>query len=228
MTKTGFAGALVAAMATLLAAHPASAQFFLKQKDLRGERVTGTEPGIGQVLPGATDAERRAALVWNMRAALNVAALQCQFEPSLMTVQNYNAILSDHQQELAASYDTLTKYFARVAKTKAAGQAALDQFGTRTYSGFATVSAQYNFCSAAASIGREAVFARRGQFGDVALDRTRELRNSLTPWGEQYFPAWRAPTATLPRFERECWNGKGEFNVKKCGPPLVPYAYAAN
>ena len=31
-------------------------------------------------------------MVWNLRAALNVAALQCQFGPTLLTLPNYNAI----------------------------------------------------------------------------------------------------------------------------------------
>ena len=223
-----FAGVCAAAVVMAFAATtPATAQFFLRHKDLRGERVTGTETGIGQVLPGATPAEQRAAVVWNMRAALNVAALQCQFEPSLLTVQNYNAILSDHRRELASSYDALTKYFLRSNKTKLLGQAALDQFGTRTYSGFATVSAQYNFCAVASSIGRDAVFAPRGKFSEVALDRTRELRNSLTPWGEQFFGSYRPPIATVPRLDRECWTRKAEFDVRRCGDPMTPYAYAA-
>ncbi len=42
-----------------------------------------------------------------MRAALNVAALQCQFEPMLTTVSNYNATLKDHEAELKGAFDTL-------------------------------------------------------------------------------------------------------------------------
>ncbi|MDR6789380.1 hypothetical protein J2Y58_002751 [Sphingomonas sp. BE138] len=228
MQKVGIAGAVAALAAGLMVATPAAAQFYMKSKDLRGERVRGDEPGIGQALPGATPDELRAAMVWNMRAALNVAALQCQFEPSLLTVQNYNAILSDHKQELAQSYAALGKYFERVAKTKKDGQSALDQFGTRTYSGFATVAAQYGFCGTASSIGREALYAPRGSFGDIALSRMREVRNSLTPWGEQQFPRMevRLTPAFLPRFDKACWK-KDEFVVKKCGEPFGAVVYAA-
>ena len=235
MTKTGFAGALVAAMATLLAAHPASAQFFLKQKDLRGERVTGTEPGIGQVLPGATDAERRAALVWNMRAALNVAALQCQFEPMLSTVANYNATLKDHEAELKGAFDTLGAYFKRQSKTVKAGQDALDQYGTRTYASFSSVSGQLGFCTTAASILHQAVFTPRGHLGELAVDRMRELRNSLVPYGEQRFPRYigreQHIAATMPRLDALCWNKRAEWVTKKCGaqnwPPAGATAIAA-
>lgn len=227
MRKVGFAGAVAALAAGMLAATPTAAQFFFKSKDLKGERINGDEPGIGHPLPGATPAELRAGVVWNMRAALNVAALQCQFEPSLLTVQNYNAILADHREELATSFDALTKYFVRTAKTKKAGQQALDQFGTRTYAGFATVAAQFGFCATAASIGREALYAPRGTFGEVAAGRMRELRNSLTPFGEQQFPQFVVhPNATLPRFDKDCWK-KDAFNVKKCGTPLSPVVYAA-
>ncbi|SEL29012.1 hypothetical protein SAMN05216382_1726 [Sphingomonas palmae] len=216
-----------AATVCALSSVSASAQFYLQHKDLSGAAITGTEPDVGMALPGATDAEQRAGVAWNMRAALNVAALQCQFEPTLLTVDKYNALLTDHEDELKSSYDTLTKYFLRTAKTKKEGQQALDQFGTRTYSSFATVNSQFNFCRVAGDIGREALFSPRGQFTRLSLDRMRELRNSLTPWGDQAIVRTGRPLpATLPRFEKMCWKGS-DYNVKKCGDPLVPVKYAA-
>ncbi|MGP7794550.1 hypothetical protein [Sphingomonas sp. CLY1604] len=213
------------------AAAPASAQFYLRSHDFRGETVKGTEAGLGQVLPGATDTEIRAAMAWNLRAALNVAALQCQFEPTLLTVTNYNAILTDHQAELKASFDALNKYFTRTAKSAKEGQTALDQFGTRLYSSFAAVAAQLNFCQTASEIGREAVFTPRGQFGDLALTRIRELRNSLTPYGEQHFSrALGRDYASQPRIDPVCYDKKGRWVVKKCGAfvwPPAPVATAA-
>jgi len=220
MQKVGFAGAIATLAAGVLVTTPAAAQFYMKSKDLRGERVRGDEPGIGQMMPGANNDELRAAVVWNMRAALNVAALQCQFEPTLLTVSNYNAILADHGTELQGAFDTLGKYFLRVNKAQGvkAGQAALDQFGTRTYSNFATVAAQYGFCQTTASIGRDALFTPRGQFGDLTLQRTRELRNSLIPWGEQRFPRYIGrDRVKMPRLDPICWNKKAEWVAKKCG-----------
>src|ERR1044072_4545131 len=193
----------LAMAAGMLVSAPASAQFFMKPVDLHGERVTGAEPGIvGPALPGASPTELRAALVWNLRAALNVAALQCQFEPPLLTLTNYNAILRDHEAELKTSYATLEKYFTRQAKNnKAAGQTELARFGTRVYSGFSTVSAQLTFCAVASSIGHQAVFAKPGALGDVAENRMRELRKSLTPWGEQQFWGMQlSPVTVRERF----------------------------
>ena len=212
------AGLLLAA--GLFAGSPASAQFFLKSPDFHGAPVTGTEPELGMPMPGATPAELRAGLVWNLRAALNVAALQCDFSPMLLTVDNYNAILLDHKAELKGAYDALNAYFARTNKTKAAGQSAFDRFGTRTYSNFSSVSSQYGFCQTASKIGREALFAPRGQFGDVAINYMRELRNSLVPYGEQQFPrAFYARTYLfLPGFQPSCWR-KERYSISYCGDP---------
>jgi hypothetical protein len=225
-----FAGMGLAAV-TLMVSAPASAQFFFKSKDLSGQVVRGDEPGIAQALPGATEKEMKAGLTWTMRAALNVAALQCQFEPTLLTVDNYNGILTDHRAELKESYDTLTKYFLRVNKTPKAGQSALDQFGTRTYSSFNAVSSQYNFCQVAGEIGREALYVPRGSFSTVAQERMRQLRNSLVPWGEQQFPRYVHTEARVPRLDKMCWSGKGEWQARKCGPldfppPLASVAVA--
>jgi len=215
------AGGLVAGM--FAGATPASAQFFMQAKDLSGAPVIGNEPGLGPALPGATLDEQKAAVIWNVRAALNVAALQCQFEPTLTAVSNYNAMLVDHKAELKRSWDVLSKYFARINKTPKAAQNALDQFGTRTYSSFTTVAAQYNFCLAANGVGRDVVFAPRGSFGTIALQRIRELRNSLKPWGEQRFPYFIYPQTTLPRLDPICWKD-GDWQVKQCGAQNFPPA----
>lgn len=223
-------GASLAA-AAMAAAAPASAQFFMKSKDLSGAVVRGDEPGIAQPMPGATEKELKAGLTWTLRAALNVAALQCQFEPTLLAVDNYNAVLTDHRAELKETYDTLTAYFGRIHKTGKASQSALDQFGTRTYSSFNAVSSQYNFCQTAGKIGRAALYTPRGSFGTLAQERMRELRNSLSPWGEQQFPRYFHADARLPRLDKICWSKKGEWQVKKCGvldfpPPVAAVSLA--
>ena len=208
-----------ATLAAVLAPTPASAQFFFQSPALESGPLRGDEPGIG--LPGATAAENDAAMIWNLRAALNVAALQCGFAPTLLTETNYNAILRDHSVELKSSFDTLGKYFTRVnGKSKPKGQNALDQFGTRIYSGYSTVTGQYTFCLTAHSVGRDAIFADRGALLGVAQRRLRELRASLLPGGEQRFPGfvmnpWHMPR--LPNTDGRCWK-KNEWNADRCGP----------
>ncbi len=229
---TGWRAACAAGvMVAGLAASPASAQFFLQNYDYAGTGANSALP-IAEALPGATPDETKAALVWTMRSALNVAALQCQFEPTLLAVGNYNAILLDHKDELKTSWDRLTKYFVRTAKTPKEGQNNLDRFGTRTYSSFATVASQYGFCRTAHSIGRDALFAPRGELAAVAQSRMRELRNSLVPYGEQRFSRYIGySTVSVPRLDAICFNKKAEWQVKKCGaitwPPSGNSAVAA-
>lgn len=185
--------------------------------DFSGPPLNGYESGMGVPLPNATMIEQNAALVWNLRAGLNVAALQCAFDPTMRTMQNYNTLLKDHNAELTASFNTLTAYFKRVNKTPALGQKALDSFGTKTYSGFSTVRAQVGFCYAAARIGRIGVFTPKGRFITLAQEHLRELRNSLIAQGEQQFRI-RMPDrlAMTPNFTQEsCW--KKNIYLVSCG-----------
>lgn len=198
-----------------LVATPAQANFFWKAPDFRGPPVRGDEPGVSaSPLPGATPAELRAMVLWNLRSALNVAALQCQFDPTLLTQNQYNHLLENHKAELASAYQTLSGYFKRVEKK--AAQTKLDMYGTRTYSSFSAVGApQFTFCETASAIGRAAIFTPRGQLGDLAQNRLTELRNSLTKrLGEQQFTY--APPYHVPRyvtFDERCWK-KNELRPK--------------
>lgn len=225
MTVMRKLAASVAALTAATAAMPAAAQFYFRGPELAGQPVTGQEPAWA--LPGATRAENEASLLWSMRAALNVAALQCDLAQSLLTVPNYNAMLMDHRGELKDAFDTLDRYFKRIAKGRAAGQTALDQYSTRLYSGFSTVNGQYTFCVSAHSIGRDAVFTPRGQLLGVAQGRMAELRNSLAASSEQYFPGFQVRTnrfGWLPNTDKKCWK-KAQWN-NKCGAAFTPAAAA--
>ncbi len=215
--------------AAVLLPQPAAAQFFYQPPTLERGALTGTEPFVA--LPGATPLETEAALVWNLRAALNVAALQCDFAPTLLTTNNYNAMLRDHDVELKKSFDTLGKYFVRVnGKSKPKGQSALDRYGTRVYSGYSTVSGQYTFCMTANSVGRDAIFADRGGLAAVARARLRELRASLLPGGEQRFPGFVMRTWTMPHLPNpagRCWKSN-TYQTGKCGPAYPSPVYYAS
>ena len=217
MTVLRILAALAATCGAALAT-PASAQFFFQSHDMTAPPITGDEPGQ-LALPDATPAEVRANLVWNLRSALNVAALQCQFEPTLLNVENYTVMINNHKDELKSAFDTLVKYFNRTNKGLKAGQAALDRFGTRTYSSFTTVGAQYGFCQTASQIATNAAYAPRGELYKVAINDMGTLRNSLTPWGEQRFA--RRPRienrVSVPRLDEMCWTKRGEWVERKCG-----------
>jgi hypothetical protein len=216
------ATAAAAALAALAPA-PASAQLFFYNPDIKGGPVEPSDPVVGEPLPGATPAEQRANLLWNLRAAMNVAALQCQPEshsaekkPSLMrAADNYNGFIAHHAGELAAAYQALGKYFLRTHGPK--GAALFDQYSTRTYNGFSTTSV-YGFCQIATADLKSGLRVPKGQLAPFAVAHMRELRNSLAPAADRplaYNP-YLVQLAPLPNLTDECWNRSDELTVR-CG-----------
>jgi hypothetical protein len=134
---------------------------------------------VPQPPPNLNPAERTADAVWTMRAGLNVAALQCQFSPFLMTVPTYNAFLRQHSDELGAAFKAMNGHFVRVRGPKV-GPRAFDTYATRTNQSWATFDAQYSFCEAAAMVGRRALAVPKGQFGKFAEAEIGSLRESLS------------------------------------------------
>lgn len=198
-------------------AFPANAYLFWIKPQIAGTPATGDEPGLVLPLAGATPKEMHANLLWTLRAGLNVAALQCQFNPALRTVANYNNMLHQHAAELQAAYATLTAYFKRTGGKS--WQVKFDQYVTSTYNGFSTLQAQRIFCETAASIGRETMIRPRGGLEKLAEERIRELRNSLVPIGDAAFtvlPRRLAMTDPAP-LTPVCFDKKGR--VKACPKP---------
>ena len=189
--------AFVAAAAALVIAPtaPAGAQIFLYEPNFQPGPIEANDPMVGIAVPGATAAEYRAHLLWNLRAGLNVAALQCQFSPYLRAVDNYNGILAHHSRELASAYSTLERYFGRVHGRS--GPRQFDQYSTQTYNNFSTLQAQLGFCQTAARISKEALGRRKGELHLVAAARMRELRNSLVP-AHDTFAFSRTPIQLAP------------------------------
>lgn len=168
----------------LAAATPAAGQVLLNDPQIPSSPIEASDPLVGVPLPGATPAEYRAHLLWNLRSGLNVAALQCQFSPYLRTVDTYNALLAHHARELAAAYRALEGYFRRV--NGAQGPRRFDDYSTQTYNNFSTLQAQFGFCQVAARVGKEALARRKGELHLLAAARMREMRNSLRPAFEAY------------------------------------------
>jgi hypothetical protein len=217
--KAARAAALGCAIAAGIgASQSAGAQLFVNEPDFKAGPIDPGDPIVGIPIPGATPAEYRANLLWNMRAGLNVAALQCQFSPYLRAVDNYNAILAHHSEELAGAYTVLNNYFKRVQGNPAKGQKAFDDYTTMTYNNFSTLQAQMGFCQVASNIAKEALTRPKGQLYVTAQNRMRELRNSLVPVydrGLTYNPSLiRMPA--MPELREECYDKKNRLR-KRCG-----------
>ncbi len=208
-----------ASLAVAGISQPAAAQFFWSPPDLTAAPFTDASAPVALGMPNANAAELRAGLVWNLRAALNVAALQCQFEPTLLSISNYNAMIAHHDAELDAAQTGVLTYFQRTVGKGKPGQAASDRYGTRIYSGYSTVQAQRGFCLAAADVGRQAIFADRGKLHEVAQRGLPVIKKALVYAGEQvYVDPARTYTLALPSFDPKCWK-KGKLT------PVCQIAY---
>jgi hypothetical protein len=159
------------------------------------------------VMREMTPAEKRAHQVWSLRAALNVAALQCQFSPFLRTVKNYNLMLPHHSAELASALKTINNHFVRLDGPQAARRT-FDQYTTRTYNSFSTLDAQLSFCQKASEIGWEALAAKKGSYADLAEARLPEVRAAMIP---QWNPLVLVQLGWLeaPGFTNPCLDRKG-------------------
>jgi hypothetical protein len=162
-----------------------------------------TTPGImvpkAVLLSKPTPIELRAHAVWTLRAALNVAALQCQYSPFLRVVDNYNQMLKKHGTELSVSQTRMIGHFTRTQK---AGMAAFDRYNTRSYNSFSTLDAQYNFCWAAGQAGqslRSAAVGAMAQVADTALPAIRSALAYVPPAAGLNVP----PLPPLPDFRIE-------------------------
>ena len=209
----------LAALALAASAAPAPAQVLLYDPQIPSGPIEASDPLVGLAMPGATPAEYRAHLLWNLRSGLNVAALQCQFSPYLRTVDNYNALLAHHSRELAAAYRALEGYFRRVAGNQ--GPRRFDDYSTQTYNNFSTLQAQFGFCQTAARIGKEALARRKGELHLVAAARMRELRNSLRPAFETFSFA-RAPIRLAPINPADCSQIRERRERRDCERAVQP------
>ncbi len=126
-----------------------------------------------------TPAEAEANAVWSTRAALNIAALQCQFSPFLATVRNYNDFLRQHADELDRARATMVAHFKRYDATQA--QNSFDRYTTQTYNSYSTLDAQFAFCEEAGIAGRTTLTVRKGELGRRAVVLRDEIRASLVP-----------------------------------------------
>lgn len=196
-------------------AAPATAQIFFYPPQHEGAPVTGGEPGLFvPPMLNAQPADIRANLIWNLRSSLNVAALNCQFWPTAMTVDNYNDILLHHADELNTAYEGLKAYFRRTQGNS--WQSRMDEYTTSMYQSYILVGAQRSFCHAAAQIGRDALSRPKGQLHVTAETRMRQMRNSLAVYGDATLPANVPVTLPpLPNLSDDCWRGDS-FNSRRC------------
>lgn len=97
--------------------------------------------GVDTVVAAPTAA---AAIIWELRSGLNVAALACRGADEAAIVAGYNQLLSTRRAELAGVYQAVAKEHA--------SPAAFDAAMTRLYNGFAQPAAQAALCDNALGV----------------------------------------------------------------------------
>ncbi|MEQ5787265.1 hypothetical protein J3454_05110 [Erythrobacter sp. NFXS35] len=98
-------------------------------------------------------------LVWHLRSAWNVAALNClapEYEPIL---NGYRAFLTNNVRPLKAVNDRLEKEVARRHDTRREAMVARDAAVTQVYNFFALPAARSGFCRAALDLSNRAMAA---------------------------------------------------------------------
>ncbi len=123
--------------------------------------------------PAMSVEEKLAESVWKLRAALNVAALQCQFDKALRTVDNYNDVNKMHKTEIDGSRATMESRYRRLYGK--GGLGAFDRYNTKLWNGFSSVTHQVPFCNKASEVGKELLVARPGTIAVIANNRVPEI-----------------------------------------------------
>ncbi len=141
-----------------------------------------------------------ARTTWNLRSALNVAALNClelEYDPIL---QGYKALLSTQARGLSAANRTLEQEFRQ--KYGAGFRDVLDGYMTQVYNYFALPAARKNFCDTSLAITQELALVAPGDldaFAARSLPRIEavfedffrsyeQYRVNLAQWDNQYGP----------------------------------------
>jgi hypothetical protein len=148
-----------------------------------------------------------AQTTWNLRSALNVAALNCQEPEYTGLVDNYGAFLKRNAKQLSTTNRALTSEFReRYGATYRDQQ---DTYMTQVYNYFALPPAKNEFCDVSFAISNEAlqvVPADLETFAATALPRIEgvfedffrsyeQYRVNLQAWNSQYGPPAVTTTA---------------------------------
>jgi hypothetical protein len=128
-------------------------------------------PALGQSM---TAAEKRAEAAWKLRAALNVAALQCQYNPSLKAVDNYNSFVKLHKNELDAARSTMESNYRRRFGKGWAG--AFDRYNTKNYNSWSATDIQVAFCTKMGDVGSKVLAMETGAVAAYAETAVPEIR----------------------------------------------------
>lgn len=177
----------------------------LPSRDANGEFVTPNRDLYGE------------RAFWNVRIALNVAAIGCRGARAAALVADYNRLLAKHALLIRTSE---TQVIAGLARSEGGnGIAARDKLSTRLFNYFAQPPAQSEFCEQAAAVASELA---EGSSDHAQLRATTLLTKLDQPFVDFYHAydryrvehtAWRAltgPAAPRGGDVQQARFGKGQ------------------
>ncbi len=133
--------------------------------------VLAEEDPEGELAPGLRDSDA----IWQVRSALNVAALNCRKQAHAAITSNYNLMLKRQRAVLAAAYAAEQEVFRRDFGKR--WQSAHDAHATRTYNLFAQQSLRPRFCDLATRISSRASSVEETAFPAFAMISLSRLRH---------------------------------------------------
>ncbi|WP_209347054.1 hypothetical protein [Pontixanthobacter sp. CEM42] len=140
--------------------------------------------------------------LWNLRSALNVAALNCLDPQYVSILPAYRSLLERHRNKLKRTNDSiLAQYRADYGRTY---RAEYDGYMTQVYNYYALPPAKTQFCRTAAAIANESLTVEVGQldlFASINLPRIEQVFDNFYSAYEKYqvdVVAWDAEYAPKP------------------------------
>ena len=144
-----------------------------------------------------------AQTTWNLRSALNVAALNCLDPKYTGLVENYGAMLKNNARELSATNRALQSEFRqRYGGTYRDVQ---DSYMTQVYNYFALPPAKNAFCDVAFAVSQEALAVPSGDLEVFAASALPRIESAF----EDFFRAYEQY-----RIDLQAWDSR-------YGPPAV-------
>lgn len=154
----------------------------------RNVKSSGFRVSVAAVLLGATlspSAQAAGSPCWSTREAtaqrvlelqtmLNVAGLQCRYDPTLKVLDNYNQFIRNVRPQFLSQLKVLETRFKRTGGRS--WQNALDKHRTKLFNSYSTVNDQVPFCLKSAEILLQASVLPAGELSKFA-DRTMALTN---------------------------------------------------
>ncbi|MDT0575642.1 hypothetical protein RM533_05545 [Croceicoccus sp. F390] len=150
-------------------------------------------------------------MIWNVRSAYNVAALNCTGPVHAALAENYGMFLKGHDKELTAANRTLNEQFR--SEFGAKSNAVRDAYMTQVYNYFALPAVLPDFCQAALQMSEQLALVPQGELETTAaqvlpdlervfvafFDRYDSYRAQAAAWDANYLATYGEPYPYAPR-----------------------------